>query len=152
MSEWQFEPVAAATRPPRDVVQFEFRSAGVISTLTHAEAAERSMTAPPVTPLLKTVSWSDLSAPPQSLAAPAPKLRSGALARLAGKPVIVSFIIDAEGAVHVPVVDAAADEEVALAVLEALRSWRFAPPRHAGQPVRVQAYRAFGGASGGSLR
>jgi TonB family protein len=142
---WQFAPAPAATRPPRDVVQFEFRSAGVISTLSHAEAAERGMKIPPTRPLLRTVVASELTPPPAPLSSPAPRLPRAALSRLQGKPVIVSFIIDTDGAVHVPVVDSAADEQVALAVIDAVRAWRFSPPRQAGEPVLVQAYRAFGG-------
>jgi TonB family protein len=152
VARWQFEPVSATTRPPRDVVQFEFRSAGVVDTLTHAEGAARGMAAPPLNPALRTVRWDELSAPPQVLAAPPPRLRSAALARLSGRPLIVSFIIDTEGAVHVPVIDAAADEEAASAVLEAVRAWRFTPPRHADRPVLVQAHRAFGGGRTGSLQ
>jgi TonB family protein len=145
VASWQFAPATTGTRPPRDVVQFEFRSAGVISTLTHTEAAGRGMKIPPTRPLLRTVVWSELPTPPVSLSSPAPRLPRTALSRLQGKPVIVSFVIDTDGAVHVPVVDSSADEQVALAVIDAIRAWRFSPPRQAGEPVLVQAHRAFGG-------
>jgi TonB family protein len=143
---WEFEPAEASTRPPRDVRQFEFRSAGVIDTLTHAQASERAFAPAPVRPQVRTVAWNDLPSPPTALASPPPRLAAGALARLAGQPVIVSFIIDTDGAVRVPVVDASVDAEIATAVVQALREWRFAPPRRDGEPVVVQAHRAFGGA------
>jgi TonB family protein len=91
------------------------------------------------------VSWNDLPEPPRALVHPAPKLSVAAAERLTRRPVVVSFVIDAKGVARVPVVDASIDEETASAVVDAVRQWRFAPPRHDGQPVVVQVSRAFGG-------
>lgn len=146
LRRWEFEPATADTRPPRDVRQFEFRSAGVVDTLTHAEALKRLFAPAPVHPRLRTVAWSELREPPAALVATAPRLRAAAMERLSDGPVLVSFIIDTQGVVHVPVVDASVDEEIATAIVEALRQWRFTPPVQDGAPVVVQAHRAFGGA------
>jgi TonB family protein len=88
--------------------------------------------------------WSQLATPPERLDAPMPALSRVALGRLAGKPVIVSFVIDTQGVVHVPVVPAGTDKEAADAVLQAVRGWRYAPPRQQGEPVLVQVNRAIG--------
>ena len=143
--QWVFKPAMTGTRPTRDVRQFEFRSTGVVDALTHAQAMERAFASAPLRPLLRTVSWNELAAPPAALVTTAPKLSATALERLGGSPVIVSFIIDTRGVVHVPVVDASVDEAIAATVVEAVRSWRFEPPVFEGQPVVVQAHRAFGG-------
>ncbi len=144
---WEFEPADASTRPPRDVRQFEFRSAGVIDTLSHMEAAGARIcagthaTAAAHGGVARSSITTDRARLPR-----APKLHAAALSRLADRPVIVSFIIDTDGTVRVPVVDAAVDPDIAIAVVLALREWRFTPPRQDGAPVVVQAHRAFGGA------
>jgi TonB family protein len=143
--QWQFEPRSAPTQPRREVLEFEFRSKGVVTVLTHAEAAREN-----VVPLgqefaVRSVQWSEIASPPQRIAGSLPKLSSDIARRLGSKPVLASFVIDTHGEVHVPVVDADTDPEAAQAVIEALRGWRFAPAQVDGQAVVIQAQRAFQG-------
>jgi TonB family protein len=144
VAEWLFVPLPAPTRPRRELLQFEYRSDGVVTTLTHAEASRQELSPPVRENALRTLQWSQLATPPERLDAPMPALSRVALGRLAGKPVIVSFVIDTQGVVHVPVVPAGTDKEAADAVLQAVRGWRYAPPRQQGEPVLVQVNRAIG--------
>jgi TonB family protein len=149
LAEWLFELLPAPTNPRREVLQFEYRSDGVVTTLTHAEASKQQLSAPLQENALRTLQWSELTIPPERLAAPMPVLSSSAQQRLSDKPLLVSFVIDTQGIVHVPVVRSDTDAEVAATVLSAVRAWRYAPPTQAGRPVVVQLTRAFGGGGGG---
>ncbi|RYG79934.1 hypothetical protein EON77_08485 [bacterium] len=116
--------------------------------LSHLESARENVVPANREHLLHTVPWVTLPSPPQRLSGAMPKLSDAARARLADTPVTASFVIDGDGAVHVPVVPGDTDTEVAQVVLEALRSWRFAPTVQDGRPVAVQAERAFQAAGG----
>lgn len=55
----------------------------------------------------------------------------------------VSFYIDEEGRVHVPVVAGSTRPEFAIAALDAVKQWTFAPPLRRGVPTRVFAVQEF---------
>jgi TonB family protein len=50
----------------------------------------------------------------------------------------VSFVIDENGRVRVPIVLGATEPALGEAALDLVRSWRFDPPSHAGEPVLVE--------------
>lgn len=60
----------------------------------------------------------------------------------------VEFIIDREGAVHLPRIVSASEPEFGWAAATAVNRWKFAPPRKAGEPVdaRVRVQLDFRGA------
>jgi TonB family protein len=143
--EWQFEPLTAPMQPRRELLQFEFRSDGTIAQLTHAASMAQQLAAPIRENAMRTVLWDTLPSPPQVLRNPMPQLAVTAASRSAGKVLTVSFVIDTQGRVRVPVVESATDSEVAAAVLDALARWEFSPSHEDGIAVLVQAQRSFGG-------
>jgi outer membrane biosynthesis protein TonB len=143
LREWLFEPLDAATRPRRELVQFEFRSDGTITQLSHADSMAQQLAAAPRENQLRTVLASALPQAPVAAAAPPPRLLRSVAQRIGEQPLAVSFVIDTHGRVRVPVVPADADPQVAAALLEALHAWRFAPQRVDGELVLVQVQRVF---------
>jgi TonB family protein len=57
--------------------------------------------------------------------------------------VIVRFLIDRDGRVRVPRIIDTTSDQFALAMLAAVRQWRFAPPQVAGQSVQVEDTQVF---------
>jgi TonB family protein len=71
------------------------------------------------------------------------KLASASLANRGDRQVMVNFVIDRKGAVRVPVVTAAEPRELALAVVQMMRNWRFSAPLQHGQPVAVEVTKSL---------
>ena len=101
---WTLAPAVAASRPRREVLQFEFRRTGVVTSLAHAEAIAESFTVPREDGALRTVSWDALPAPPRRLSGSVPRLSPQAATQLRQSPVTVSFMIDREGAARLATV------------------------------------------------
>jgi hypothetical protein len=57
--------------------------------------------------------------------------------------VVLDFYIDTEGRPRMPVVLSAAHDVYAIAAMEALLQWRFAPPTRQGRPAIVRATQQF---------
>jgi outer membrane biosynthesis protein TonB len=140
--EWLLAPLstAAATEPRREVLHYQFRLSGVVNVLTHREGAESAFPGSgDGVARVRTVRWSDMDPPPERLPpeADAPPGRVKGMAE-------INFIIDQTGRVRVPAIVDASDWDAALVALDAVRSWRFAPPQQDGQPVLVDVRARWG--------
>lgn len=130
------------TYPRREVLQFSFKRSGVVTTLSHAEAARESFVTSNI-PQVRTVRWNQLDSEPQRLTATMPKVSKANLAAQGARPLSVNFVIDREGQVRVPVVAASVDPELAKSVLAAVASWRYTSPLYQQQPVAVEVTKAL---------
>ena len=140
--EWLFAPVAdPATEPRREVLHYRFRLSGVVNVLSHREGAEAAFPGNgDNVAQIRTIRWSDMNPPPERLPpeaddAPPPRIKGMAE---------INFIIDETGRVRVPAVVEASDWDAALVALDAVQDWRFAPPKHEGQPVLVEVRARWG--------
>jgi TonB family protein len=140
--EWVLVPVEdPPTEPRREVMHFRFRLSGVINVLSHREGAEAAFSGNADTVAhIRTIRWSDMDPPPERLPAqvgdaPPPRIRGMAE---------INFIIDETGRVRVPSVVEASDWDAALVALDAVKDWRFEPPKHEGQPVLVEVRARWG--------
>ena len=57
--------------------------------------------------------------------------------------IVVEFYIDETGRPRMPVAVAPSDSFLAAAAVFAIKQWRFAPPKHRGQPVLAHAMQTF---------
>ncbi len=130
------------TYPRREVLQFSFKRSGVVTTLSHAEAARESFVTSNI-PEIRTVQWKQLDSEPRRLTATMPKVSKAHLVAQGARPVSVNFVIDREGQVRVPVVAASVDPELAKSVLAAVANWRYTPPMHQQQPGVVEVTKAL---------
>jgi outer membrane biosynthesis protein TonB len=138
--QWRFTPAAVNPILRREVVQFDFKRNGVVTTLQHAEAAQQAFIST-VQAQLRTVPLVQLDDEPKRIATVMPKLSKERLAALTG-PLMVNFVIDRDGIVRVPVVTTN-DAAVAKTVLEAVTQWRYSPPLQQGVPVLVEMTRSL---------
>lgn len=142
---WRFQFVESSTVPRREVIQFEFKRTGTISSLSQRDATksffpqtETAQTAP-----IRSIEWGALEAPPERIVMTTPVYPQALrLQRIKGYA-IVSFVIDATGRVRVPVVTGASEAQFGEAALSAVREWRFEPPSHEGGAVHVLVERSF---------
>jgi outer membrane biosynthesis protein TonB len=136
--EWVFTPVAdPPTEPRREVLHYRFNVSGAVNVLTGPDAA---LPESPDVPKIRTVLWSDMNPPPERLP---PELDDALPPRIRGTAEI-NFIIDETGRVRVPAIVAASNWDAALVALDAVADWRFAPPKHEGQPVLVEVRATWG--------
>ena len=85
----------------------------------------------------------ELDAPLRVLKSRFPDFPRGVLNTDSASTVRIEFLIEADGSVSNPQVIGPAHSEVASVCLEAIQSWKFAPPLKNGVPVRVQAAQRF---------
>lgn len=130
------------TFPRRKVLQFSFKRSGVVTTLSHAEAARENFVTTNI-PQIRSVPWNQLDAEPQRLSATMPKVSKTILATQGSQPLMLNFVIDREGRVRVPVVPASVHPELANSLLAAVRTWRYSPPLYQQRPVVVEVTRAL---------
>jgi TonB family protein len=132
--EWIFAPVEGSTAPRREVLHYRFRLSGVVSSLTHSEGAKEAFAeSDDDFTRVRTVQWNDLDSPPVRLDVPTQDIRS----RIEGDAEI-SFVIDQEGAVRVPVVVAATESDIGIAAREEVSRWKYSPPKQDGRSVLVE--------------
>lgn len=162
LKKWRFEParqngvpVAATTIL---TINFETKGAIVTSLSVHEQAALM------VAPLMRgryeyrLHTLRELDQIPTPISAPAPGYPRELAAKGVQGQVTVGFFIDETGAVRIPSVDITDDSRLASLAIEALRQWRFEPPRCKKVPVLVKASQVFNFrpnekmASGGAAR
>jgi outer membrane biosynthesis protein TonB len=137
--EWVFAPVAdPPTEPRREVLHYRFRSNGIVNVLSGPEAAVPGNSGDVAE--IRTVRWSDMNPPPERLP---PEVDDAPPARIRGTAEI-NFIVDETGRVRVPAIVEASDWDAALAALDDVADWRFAPPKHGGQAVLVEVRARWG--------
>ena len=143
LPNWRFksgDSVASNSLPYREVLRFEFSQSGVVSTMSHRDAAKAAFPATLAEQVpVRTVQWAKLSAPPKRLEATVPSVSAQ---KMEGT-VIVSYVIDTDGRVRVPVVVRATEPQLGRAALDAVKRWRFAPPKDENGPVLVEDSRSF---------
>jgi TonB family protein len=119
------------------VLRLQFSQTDAIKAMSHLESTRVAFPLPQVQRLpIRTLSAAQLEKPPERLSNVAPQ------SKIAGQ-VGVSYVIDTEGRVRVPAVTNAPSEQAALAVVEAVKQWRFKPAIHEGAPVLVEEQRSF---------
>jgi TonB family protein len=141
---WRFASTSTSdTVARREVLRFEFAAKEVVTSISHREAIKSvfPLTAEERTPI-RTLSWWDMTKPPDRVSAPAPKLTPAMTAAGGGK-VQVSYIIDTTGSVRVPFILNSPGPEFGVATLAAVKQWQFSPPMQNGQPVLVEDTRSF---------
>ncbi len=131
----------ASALPRREVLQFSFKRSGVVTSVSHGEAARESFSLPNI-PKLQSIPWAQLDSEPQRLSAVMPSLSDAMMAKLGTHPLTINFVIDREGNVRIPVVNVE-DPELAKVVLAAVRTWRYTPPLYQQKPVAVEVTRAL---------
>ena len=138
--KWLFAPTEGGTTPRREVLHYRFRLSGVVSSLTHREGAKEAFAeAKDDFARVRTVAWSDLDSPPVRLdvSAADPQLPIGGSAE-------ISFVIDQEGNVRVPVIVSATESDIGIIALEQIAQWRFSPPLQEGRSVLVEVRARWG--------
>jgi TonB family protein len=144
LHKWRFEPTASATTPRREVIRFDFKRTGVIGSLSQRDANKALFPDAAAQSLpIKTVAWEELTAPPERIATALPAYPAALRRERVKGYAMVSFLIDAKGAVRVPTVAGSSDPAFGTAALVAVKQWRFAPPQHDGQTVHVRVERSF---------
>jgi TonB family protein len=146
LEEWRFKSADSPTTPRREVIQFEFKRTGHISALSQRDASKAFFPAATPSPEerpIKTVSWDELPSLPERVASAAPAYPAAFRKQPTQGYASVSFVIDADGAVRVPVVLHASEKEFGESALRAVRQWRFTPPQHDIATVHVLAERSF---------
>jgi periplasmic protein TonB len=144
-AKWRFEPAANNTTPRRELIQFDFRRSGVVSSLSQRDASKSFF---PVAPAeserpIRTIDWSDLPNPPQRVAGEMPAYPQSLRAQGIQGVALLSFIVDTQGRVRVPVSLNASDARFARAALAAVKHWRFTPAELASEPVNLRVERTF---------
>jgi outer membrane biosynthesis protein TonB len=138
--QWLFAPTESATFPRREVLHYRFRLSGVVSSLNHREGAKEAFAdSQDDFARVRTVAWNELDSPPVRLdvAAAEPRLRLGGSAE-------ISFVIDQEGKVRVPVVTGATESDIGIIAIEEVAKWRYSPPRQDGRSVLVEVRARWG--------
>jgi TonB family protein len=142
--QWRFDhgPVGRDTMPDavlrREVVEFDFRRQGVITSMSHLEGAsawfpERQQ------PAIETVLRDALETPPLRRSSIASAQAEALAARLTTEgAATVSFVIDEAGRVRVPLVVAEDDPSLGEAARALVESWRYEPSLKDGRPVLVE--------------
>lgn len=145
IGQWQLQPVESSTQPRREVVRFIFMRTGKVGTYTHREAA-RAAFSPGEDDRggVTTVIWDKLKEKPTRVQGTPPAYPSALQQeRLAGQAT-VSYIIDTEGRVRVPVATSAAHPAFGSAAVQAVQGWRFTPSRdEEGSIVLVEDSKTF---------
>jgi TonB family protein len=132
--QWRF--LATTERlPKREVLRFEFKQQGVITTLSHRESSKAAFPNPMMP--IRTMMADQLRKPPQRIG----QLQSMGI-KNSGK-VSVSYIIDTKGKVRVPVVLSASSPELGDAAIAMVKQWQFAPVTMNGSPVLVEDSRVL---------
>ena len=158
VSEWLFKPISAiaansamsssamsdatTSSPRREVLQFNFKRSGVVTTMTHSDAAKDAFVGTRG-PEVRTVAWNALDSAPRPIKVDMPQLPLSTSAKREKTPLVINFVIDRQGHVRVPVIRGAADPALAKAVLSAVKTWRYTPPMQQKQAVAVEVTNAL---------
>jgi TonB family protein len=141
---WQLQPQPRATEPRREVVRFIFMRTGKVGSYSHRDAARAAFaSSEDQQPSITTLTTDQLEEKPTRLQGKPPSYPGTLKQRQLVGQTTVSFVIDTDGRVRVPVVMNAAHPEFGVAALEAVRQWRYSPVRHRGQAVLVEDAKTF---------
>lgn len=145
--EWRFSaraPSSAAAEIDVPVVRFLFTTGAIsvvpLTPTTGRSSSRRSIRAESPVEL---PNFSHLDRVPKALHAPAPEFPAALRTRSQGGTAVVKYFVDPDGRVRLPVVVSAPEPAFGAAALDALRQWRFEPPRIDGKPVVVLERHSF---------
>lgn len=136
---WRFAPLtegvpAIATQVP--IVRIQFAMDSLTSVLMPTIYVGRPEM--PVRPdQIKVITFAELDRAPAAKTQPMPAFPAELARRGVKGTASVSFFVDTDGKVRIPVVTAADAPEFAQAALAAVRQWRFDAPRKAGKKVNA---------------
>lgn len=137
VNTWEFAPSSTPAMLRREVVDFSFRRNGVVTSLSHAEAAKDAFVSKAYYQIT-TLQQHDLTRELQRTSGAMPEVPSAVINEARQQAVVVNHIIDTEGRVRVPVVLNTAHVALAQTVLDAVANWRYIPPVHNNKPVLVE--------------
>ena len=138
MQSWKFEPARKNGKGVWSIFALEQKFN------THARGTEVSQSAKEILKNFKN-NGPDIHATlasdslPVALYKPIPPYPSRLLKEGVGDIVMVEFFIDVEGAVQLPHIVEAKNDELAWLALTAVSRWRFEPPLRQGQPIVTRA-------------
>ena len=145
--DWNYQPARDRGEPvgSRVEVTFAFHGRGMVLSLTPQESftVNANRLRPPGVMSLRC-RLSDLDSSVRTLHVVEPRHPGRPVTPSTSAPtVVVDFYIDTEGRPRMPVVVSAAHEVYAIAAIDALAQWRFAPPTRQGQPAIIRATQQF---------
>lgn len=140
--KWRFAPPSPEQQPAEpvaptiQVVRFQFHMGGAASVLMPTIYVNRpEMPARPDE--IELTRFDELDTPPAARFQPMPHFPSALRRQRIFGSASVSFFVDTEGKVRVPLVTSATHPEFGDAALEAIKQWRFDTPRRNGRPVNA---------------
>lgn len=148
LQQWRFEPAESGGQPVglRTMVRLFFESRGRVVSVQGVEALSGLMNKP------FEMSFEERLVPRSQLDAPlrpiAPTLGPRFPAQLSGKipetsSVVVDFYVDETGRPRMPVIAQSDHDLLSQAALNAVDTWKFAPPTRRGMPVVVHVRQEF---------
>jgi len=122
----------------REVVEFVFKRDGIVTSMSHRDSA-KSWFPHDYKPVVRLVQADALQAPLTRIESPrSPEAEALVRSVAVGGSVVVSYVVDEEGAVRVPIAERGADETLIDAALALVGGWRYQPPTEDGAPVLVE--------------
>lgn len=147
LATFEFTPARQRGEPIRCrfEVLFSFEAHGAVLSLSPMSSMSAYLRDAITDPMLPQVArTTELDQPLAAVEQPSPRHPGKALSPpVHDGRVQVDFYIDGDGRPRMPVVLRATREEFAVAAIEALLQWRFAPPTRAGRPVAVRVVQEF---------
>ena len=147
MRDWRYQPSYSHGEPTgaRAEVAFSFQARGTILSVTPIEDFNAKFLRMAGTQTISLVcKVSELDKLPEAVSLVTPRHPLSALRpELSAGRVLLDFYIDPEGRPRMPVVISASHEAFAVAAVEALTQWRFAPPTREGRKVAVRVRQQF---------
>lgn len=149
LEEWQFSPGRRGGQPVRTIltVDFGFRvgTEGMVFVDRKGPANNMARAGQPVGPryAFEAAAAHELDQPLRPLARVAPAYPKALKDGGTGGKVMVEFHIDGDGRARFPHVVAPVHPVLDAAAVEAVKQWRFEPPRRKGRPALVRVTQAF---------
>ncbi len=142
VQKWRLKPTTVDHSPRRELVEFTFKRDGTVRTLTHADGARAAFPSPTASRIL-TVRRDQLAHSPQRVQT-SQDTEHDILRGVSGHgSVTISYVIDEQGRVRIPVVVAADAPALADPAITVARSWRYVPVTYHGRPVLVEDRRTL---------
>lgn len=146
LPEWRFEPARVAGRavPAQTTLEITMEAVGVVTSMDISSTIMRRMETIWGQPY-GYVAWTlkDLDSVPVPQQTVTPAYPEQLAARKIQGRVRVDFYIDESGAVRLPIARESDDPDLSTLAIDAVRQWKFSPPRRNGRSVLVHASQEF---------
>jgi TonB family protein len=146
LKEWEFQPLEAGQPqlPRRYLLRFNFLRQGVVSISgPQLDSMINGLSALSVINTVRVCKLRDLDRIPDLVTLVVPQYPAAMKEKRTAGSAVISFYIDETGTVRIAGIAESSQPEFALAALEAVRQWKFAPPTRRQRPVRVFAVQEF---------